>query len=162
MSYNTDSSNKRKYTPNEALIKIQNWCAYQERAQQEVRNKLYEYGLFSVDVENIIVDLIVTNFLNEERFANAFVGGKFRIKKWGKNKIKAELRKKRVSEVCIKKALLQITFDDYTKTLNKVLEQKRKLIKEKHPLKIKYKLMQYLIGRGFESDLVREVINDLE
>ena len=71
-----------------ARQRIENWCAYQERAQQETRNKLYEYGLHQSDVEQIISELIGTNFLNEERFAIAFAGGRFRIKKWGKLKLK--------------------------------------------------------------------------
>lgn len=157
---NYDSSKRKIYTPNEALIKIQKWCAYQERSQYEVRNKLYEYGLYATDVENIIVDLIANNFLNEERFAKAFTSGKFKIKKWGKIKIRVELRKKKVSDYCIKKALDEIDAIEYYKTLEKVLSIKSKLVKEKHPLKRKYKLMQFLISRGFEGDLVRDVVEN--
>jgi regulatory protein len=98
---------KKKLTPNQALIKAQMSCAYQERCQQEIRDKLYEWGLHSNEVENIIADLISTNFLNEERFAKAFAGGKFRIKKWGKVKIKIELKKRKISDYCIRKGLLK-------------------------------------------------------
>ena len=96
---------KKNYTPEIAWLKIARWCAYQERSHQEVRDTLYEYGLYSKDVELLISRLIGDNFLNEERFAVAFAGGKFRQLGWGKIKIKYELQQKRVSTYCIKKAL---------------------------------------------------------
>src|SRR5688500_741234 len=101
----------------QALIKARNYCAYQERCQQEVRDKLYEWGLWPEAVENIIVELITDNFLNEERFATTFAGGKFRIKKWGRVKIKLELKKRKISEYCIKQAMKEIDEKDYLKTL---------------------------------------------
>ncbi|MFI5141877.1 MAG: regulatory protein RecX, partial [Bacteroidia bacterium] len=104
------------HTPEQALIKIRDWCAYQERCQQEARDKLYDYGLKTDDVENIIAQLVNENFINEERFAIAFAGGKFRIKKWGKVKIKQELKAKRVSDYCIKKGLAIIDNTDYINT----------------------------------------------
>ena len=84
-----------------ALLKVESWCAYQERAQQEVRNKLYEYGLHQNEVEELITELIVTNFLNEERFAMAYVSGKVNIKKWGRIKIKQGLKFKKVPDIAI-------------------------------------------------------------
>ena len=88
---------KKKLTPQQAVIKAQMSCAYQERCQQEMRDKLYEWGLYSNDVENIIANLISDGYLNEERFAKAFAGGKFRIKKWGRIRIKLELKKRKIS-----------------------------------------------------------------
>ncbi len=71
----------------QAIQRIRHYCAYQERAQQEVRDKLYELGMTMDEVEEIMSDLIAENFLNEERFALQFAGGHFRIKGWGKVKI---------------------------------------------------------------------------
>ena len=101
----------------QAIQRIRHFCAYQERAQQEVRDKLYAFGMTPDEVEEIISDLISANFLNEARFAESFAGGHFRIKLWGKQKIKYALQQKRVSPVNIKKALLSIDQDAYAKTL---------------------------------------------
>jgi regulatory protein len=150
---------KKYHTPKEALIKIRDWCAYQERCQQEVRDKLYEYGLKTDDVENIIVQLISENFVNEERFAIAFVGGKFRIKKWGKIKIRLELKAKRVSDYCIKKGMAQIEDTEYINTLKRLLMLKAKLITEKNYLKKKQKLLRYALGKGYEQDLIFDILN---
>lgn len=145
-------------TPELAYHKIKNWCAYQERSQHETRQKLYEYGLYSNDVEQLIVKLIEENFLNEERFAFAFVSGKFNIKHWGRIKIKIELRKHKVSDYLIKKALNNIDEAQYLITLKKVIEKKLKLTPEKSKQKLYYKLIQYALSRGFELDLINEQI----
>lgn len=139
---------------------IENWCAYQERSQQETRDKLYEYGLHKTDVEQIITELIENNFLNEERFAIAFAGGKFRIKKWGKIKIKLELRQRKVSDYCINKAIKQINDTDYFCTLEKIILKKAKLIKEPNKVKKHYKLLQYASSRGYEKDLIIDVLKE--
>lgn len=149
---------KKKHSPEEAFLKIQSWCAYQERCQQETRDKLYDYGLWPEAIENIIADLISQNFIDEERFAKAFAGGKFRIKKWGRVKIKIALKQKRISDYCIKKALQEISEEDYFKTLQSVLEKKEKQLQEKNPIKRKYKLLQYAYSRGFEQDLVLDAL----
>lgn len=147
--------------PHLALTKMQSWCAYQERAQQDARNKLYELGMWEEAVENIITKLIEDNFLNEERFAMTFARGKFTIKKWGKIKIKQELKQKKVSEYCIKKALAQIDETEYFNALKKIIESKRKLIKESNKIKLQYKLMNYVLSKGYEKDLVFDVLNDI-
>jgi len=152
----------KQLTPLLARRRIENWCAYQERSQQEVRDKLYEYGLHKSDVEQILTQLIGDNFLNEERFAIAFAGGKFRIKKWGKIKIKLELRQKKVSDYCIKKALNQISDADYFSTLEKIIERKNREVKEPNKLKKHYKLLQYASSRGYEKDLIIEVLKEIE
>ena len=148
--------------PHFALMKMQSWCAYQERCQQDARNKLYELGMWPDAVENIIVKLIEDNFLNEERFATSFARGKFTIKKWGRIKIKQELKQKHVGDYCLKKAMLQIDETEYLATLKRLLEIKRKLINEKSPIKLTYKLMNYALSKGYEKDLVFDVLNNKE
>ena len=146
------------YTQKQALIKAESYCAYQERCQQEVRDKLYSWGLHEIQVENVIADLIASNFINEERFAKAYAGGKFRIKKWGRVKISIELKRRKISTYCIKKGLAEIEEEEYIKTLQKVAEVKIKAMKERDSKKKKYKVMNYLLLRGFENDLVVEVV----
>ncbi len=153
-----NKSYKIKLSPALAHHKIKNWCAYQERSQHETRQKLFEYGLFSEDVEQLISKLIEENFLNEERFAFAFVSGKFNIKQWGKIKIKIELRKHKVSDYLINKALNNIDYETYISTLKKVIEKKLKLTSEKNKHKLQYKLIQYALSRGFELNLINEQI----
>lgn len=147
------------HTPKQALLKARDWCAYQERCQQEVRDKLYGYGLKTDDVENLIAQLINENFVNEERFSKAYAGGKFRIKKWGRIKIKQELKARRISDYCIQKGLAEIDEIDYTKTLKNLLAKKAKELKEKSPIKKKYKLVRYAVGKGYEQDIIFSLVN---
>ncbi|QQL50950.1 regulatory protein RecX [Mucilaginibacter ginkgonis] len=149
---------KKIYSDAEALKKAEHYCAYQERSQQEVRDKLYEWGAYPNVIEQTISKLIDGNFLNEERFAKAYVHGKLHIKHWGRIKIKQGLKLKRVSEPLIKKALLSIDLDEYEKILRNLLEKKKRSINEKEGYKLNYKLIQYAQSRGFESDLVRQVL----
>jgi regulatory protein len=145
-----------------ALAKAEHFCAYQERAQQEVRDKLYEWGLWKDAVENIIIQLIADNFLNEERFAKTYTQGKFKQKLWGKNKIKQGLKMKNIPPVLLKKALKTIDEDDYLAMLNKVLQKKAATLTEKDPYKRRYKLQQYALGRGYENDLIADVLKNSE
>jgi regulatory protein len=156
-----ESKPKKKLTPSQAIIKAQASCAYQERCQQEMRDKLYEWGLYSNDVENIIANLVTDGFLNEERFAKAFAGGKFRIKKWGKVKIKIELKKRKISDYCIRKAMEEIDDKAYMNALEETISKKLKSLCGKQQVK-NYKAAQYAISRGFESDLVWEILNKNE
>src|SRR4029079_8694380 len=119
------------------LEKAKKYCSYQERSQQEVRDKLYEWGLHRNEVEQAIAELVSENYLNEQRFAIAYAGGKFRMKEWGRIKIKLALKQKKVSDYCIRKALDEISSRDYKKTLNKLLSKKNKEVKESNPLKKK-------------------------
>jgi len=152
---------KRKvFTRQEALQKAESFCAYQERSQHEVRNKLYELGLHQNDVETIISELIENNFLNEERFAQAYTLGKFRIKGWGKLKIKQGLKLKQIPDKLIQKSLQKIDSDDYIERLKQVLDKKSPFVKEKDPYKRRYKLMQYAASRGFEKDLISDLLKD--
>lgn len=153
--------NKKYLTNEQALQKLKHFCAYQERCHSEVKEKLYSLGVWKKDHDEIIARLIEENYLNEERFAIAFAGGKFRIKHWGRVKIKYELKQKHVSEYSIKKALKQIDEDDYMKVLNKLMKEKYASLKSEQYLIRKKKTMDHLIRRGFEAELVNESIKIL-
>ncbi len=151
---------KKLYDKKSAKPKIEQYCAYQERSQQEVRDKLYDMGLHKADVEELISELITSNFLNEERFARSYARGKFRIKHWGRIKIKQQLKLKKVSEYCIKKAMLEIEPDEYEQCIFKLLEKKKSELqkKEKNAYILNQKTMKYLMSRGFEPDIVQSLM----
>ena len=143
-----------------ALLKAQKHCAYQERSQQEIRNKLFEWGLHSAEVEDVIVELISANFINEERFAVQLANGKFRIKHWGKIKITQALKWHKISPYCIKKALQQIPEDDYLISLKIIIENKNTAAKGKlTPLKAR-KLAHFAQSKGYESDIIWKMLKD--
>jgi regulatory protein len=145
----------------QAIQRIKQFCAYQERAQQEVRDKLYEFGMTTDEVEEIIANLIGDNFLNEARFALQFAGGHFRIKGWGKIKINHALQQKRVSLVNIKAALKAIDLDDYEKTLLELAHKKWNSLSSERGLKRMAKTQAFLLQRGFEGDLIRPILQKL-
>ena len=161
MNFPEHKVKKLLLSPEMAEHKIKQWCAYQERSQNETRYKLYEYGLKQNEVENILSNLISENFLNDERFAIALAGGKFRIKHWGKVKIKIELRKHKISDYSINKALKAIDGDDYMNVIILVLEKKIRQAKIKDKQKLYYGTLNYAISRGFERDLITEQLNKL-
>ena len=151
--------NNKYFSKEEALQKVKQYCAYQERCHSEVKEKLYSFGLHKNDVDELLSELISENYLNEERFAMLFAGGKFRIKQWGRVKIKYGLKQKNVSDYCIKKALKAIDEKDYNTTLVKLFEQKLKTLKaEKNIFIKKRKLHDHLIQKGFEPDLISKLI----
>ena len=137
------------------------FCAYRDRSQKEVEDKLVEMRMIPEAREQIIIKLMQEDFLNEERFARSFVRGKFRIKKWGRLKIKLELKKKEISSPIIILALTEIEEKKYFQTLTDLAEKKLLLLKEKDPFKKKKKLYDFLSSKGYESHLVLEVIEDL-
>ncbi|MBB6003322.1 regulatory protein RecX [Arcicella rosea] len=145
----------------EVLVKAANFCAYQERTQQEVRKRLAELEVEGDEAEEIIVWLIENNYLNEERFARIFAGSKFRQKRWGRLKIRQELKMRGVSEYCLKAGMSEIEDEDYIQTLTDLLEKKAKEIKESNPLKRKQKLLSYALSKGFESGLVFDLMKKL-
>ncbi len=151
---------KKSYTPHQAKLKAESYCAYQERAQQEVRDKLYSWGLHQEDVENIIASLIEENFLNEERFAKAYVLGKFRMQGWGKIKIKLHLKAKRVSEPLIRIALREINEEDYQEMIIKIIKKRTKHQLSKISTTERSKLFKYLLSKGFESEIIQENIDN--
>ena len=152
---------KKPLTMKEAETKAAAFCAYQERSQQQVRDKLFSYGLYSDEVEEVLANLIVEGFINEERYAVAFAGGKFRIKQWGKIKITLALKKQKISAYCIKKGLEAIEDEDYLNTLKKLAEKKINEKKVEDDYAAKARIARYLIARGFEPELTWEVINEL-
>lgn len=151
---------KKSLDPAQALTKAEQFCAYQERSHREVRTKLYSYGLFKKDVEDILTQLITSGFLNEERFAKAFAGGKFRMKKWGRNKIENELKQRDISKRCIQIGLKEIDEMDYRKALLDLIKKKNKTITEANPFKRRNKLAVFLIGKGYEPELVWNYLMD--
>ncbi len=150
----------RQLTPQQALQKLKHYCAYQERCHSEVKDKLYNFGLHTKDVEQIISTLIEENYLDEERFAIHFAGGKFRMKKWGRIKIRYELKKRMVSDFCIKKAIQAIDEDQYESTIEKLVEEK---VKDAKKYKQSYLKIQFILSalnqKGYEPDLVRPIAN---
>lgn len=152
---------KKHISPDEALKKLQRYCAYQDRCHQEVRSKLLDLGIRGYDVENIMAELIADNFLNEERFARSYVRGKFRVKKWGRIRIKQELKKRHISAYCQKKGLTEIDEEDYQNTIYQLIEKKDNLLKEENIYQRKQKLAAYIIRKGYESNLVWAAINEV-
>ncbi len=146
------------FTREQSKSKAESYCAYQERSQHEVRNKLHDWGLHERDVEEIISELIQSNFLNEERFSLAYTMGKFRIKGWGKNKIRQGLKLKQVPDKMIIKALSTIDPEDYMTKLQNLVDKKRAISKEADPYKLKFMLSRYATAKGYESDLVADVL----
>jgi regulatory protein len=151
---------KKFISGTEAYSKITKWCAYQERAQQEVRDKLYDFGLHKEEVEQLLTRIISEGFVNEERFAISFANGKLNQLGWGRVKIRYALKAKKVSDYCIKKAINSLDENKYIQILEDAFHKRNKMEKEKHPLKRKYKLMSYLASRGFEQDLIATIINE--
>jgi regulatory protein len=147
--------NKKPLTNEQALQKLRHYCAYQERCHSEVKEKLYSLGVFKNEHDSMIAALIEEGCLNEERFAIAFAGGKFRVKQWGRVKIKYELKQKQVSDYCIKKALQQIDEKEYEDLLKKLADKKYDALKNEQQLARKRKTIDYLLQRGFEMELVR-------
>jgi regulatory protein len=157
----TTQDRAKKFSPAVAFEKISSYCAYQERSHKEVRNKLYAYGLHKADVEEILTRLITEGFLNEERFAKAFAGGKFRMKKWGRNKIAHEMEAHGISPKCIQKGLNEIDGSDYTKTLKSLLKKKLEQTRESNPYKKKNLAARYVIGKGYEPEYVWEIMKEI-
>jgi regulatory protein len=144
-----------------ALDRMQKYCAYQDRCHKEVRSKLFEIGMYGDDLENIIVKLIEEKFLDEQRFATAYAGGKFRLKKWGRIRIQRELKMRQISAYCLKKAMDEITDEDYMETLDALLEKKNRVLRENNIWKRRKKLADYVISKGYESYLVWEAVKRL-
>lgn len=148
---------KTTLTKEQALQKLKHYCAYQERCHSEVKDKLYTLGVWKNQHDEIIAALIEEGYLNEERFAIAYAGGKYRIKQWGRVRIKYALKQKQVSDYCIRKALKQIDEDDYLSTLKKLWEEKYASLKGDQYLVRKKKTIDYLVAKGYETSLIQQV-----
>lgn len=154
-------TNRQEFSDQEALNKIFRYCAYQERSHNEVKTKLIELGLSSVKVDEIISYLITEGFLNEERYARAFAGGKFRIMKWGKVKIQKELESSGVSPRNITRGLAEIAPSEYSRTLYDLVKKKSNQVEDDNTYKKKNKVARFVMGKGYEPELVWSIVNDL-
>ena len=152
---------KKKLTKEQALQKLRHYCRYQERCHSEVKQKLYELGIRKTDHDEIMATLIEGGYLNEERFALAYAAGKFRIKQWGRIKIKYELKQKGISGYNIKKALEQINEEEYSKTLQKLTDEKYTALKSEQYLLRRKKTMDYLLQKGYEMELLTGAIGKI-
>lgn len=143
----------------EVVAAITKYCQYQERCHSEVRNKLYELGCHTTEVEQNMALLIENGILNEERFARSYARGKFRIKQWGKEKIKYQLRLKKVSDYCIRKAMEEIDEHEYEKTIIYLIQRKlAELSGERSSFTLRNKIFKYMQGKGFEKDIVIDLL----
>jgi len=147
---------KRVETIKAAKLTAANYCVYQERTQQQVFDRLKKMDLSDEEADEIVCDLIQENFINEERFAKAFAGGKFRLKKWGRKKILHHLKQKGLSEYCISKGLQEIDEISYIETIDQLIEVKNRSITAQSDYERLAKIANHLIGKGFEADLARE------
>ena len=153
---------KKKYhTREQALQKLQRYCAYQDRCHAEVRTKLLSLGIYGDDLEEIIVELIGENYLNEERFARSYARGKFRFKCWGRIRITQELKSRRISDYLIRKALEEIDETEYRQALYDLLDKKLALISADNDFEKKQKLAGYAQRRGFEGELIWETVGEV-
>jgi len=149
---------KKHLSKEEAIQKLKHYCAYQERCHSDVKEKLFSLGIWKKDQDEVVSALIEEGYLNEERFAMAFAGGKWRIKRWGKGKIKYELKLRGVSDYCIRKAMKEIDDTDYKTNLQKLAKKKYDSLKGLQPALRKRKTISYMVGRGFEAELVNQAI----
>jgi regulatory protein len=152
---------KKIYNLEEAREKIRRYCAYQERSQKQVSDKLKSYGLLPFVVDELLLELIQENYLNEERFAKAFARGRFSIKGWGKQKIKFALKAHGVSEPCIARALEEIVDDAYQEKLAQIAQKKWDALEGNHPRTRKQKVINYLMGRGYIYADIKLAINQI-
>ena len=152
---------RRSVTKEQALQKLRQYCAYQERSHYEVKQKLWDLGVRKAEHDEIISTLIEDDYLNEERFATAFAGGKFRMKDWGRKKIYYALKEKQVSEYNIKKAMKEIDEEAYLKTLKELAEKKYISLKGEQYLVRKKKTTDYLLQKGYEPDLITKAILEI-
>lgn len=152
--------NEKKYFSIEEIKrKLEGYCVYQDRCHKEIETKLKEFILIEEARNQIILHLLEHNFLNEERFSKSFARGKFRIKKWGKQRIVRELKQRDVSAYNIKTALKEIDEDAYLVTVVEITEKRNQLIREPNIYKRKKKLSDFLIRKGYEYDLIFKTID---
>lgn len=152
------TSFKKTYSLLESKRRIEHFCAYQERCEQEVIKKLASFGIYGEQADVLVADLISNNFLNEERFAEAFASGKFRIKQWGKTKIKQGLKQKNISDYSTNRALKLIDEQEYRTTIDELIERKWNEYVTNNDYERQIKVSRFLISRGFEYALISEHI----
>jgi regulatory protein len=159
ISHNNSSEHK-SIDPAEAYARISRYCAYQERSHDEVRNKLLSLGIRNDVAEELISKLIIDGFVNEERFAKAFAGGKFRIKQWGRLKIEQALKGHDISSKCIAIGLREIDEDDYRTTIRKLIQKKSDSVTEENLYVRRDVISKYVIAKGFEPELVWGILKE--
>ena len=152
--------NKRVYDIKIAIERLKNYCALQDRCQWDVTQKMKEWGLLEMTQNHILEILIQEKYVDEERFTQSFCRGKFLIKKWGKVKITNKLKKKKISDICIKKGLEEIDLTEYDLLLENLLTKKNDTLRDKNHFTRKSKLARFLIQRGFEGNLVWDKIRE--
>ena len=145
-----------------ALEKAMRFCAYQERSQMDVRKKLLEWGVDEATTEGIIAELITENFLSEERFTEAFINGKLKIKHWGRKKIIQGLKLRQVSEYSIREGMNSIDEAEYLQILEEEFCKKNNTFSNPLTFENKGKIARYLIQKGFEPELVWQKIKERE
>jgi len=146
----------------QALKKLKKYCAYQERCHLEIRTKLISIEVYGDMLEEIIVELINEGFLDEERFARSYARGKFRMKKWGRNRIIQELSRRNISDYCIKKGMEEIEEDEYEKVLKAIIIDKLSKSTDKDSLIAKDLAIKYASKKGFEPVEIFKIIRELE
>lgn len=149
------------YNVDQAKLMLERFCIYQERSPFEVEQKLLKLGLIREAMDQILMHLHQENFLNETRFAEAYVRGKFNQKKWGRNKISQGLFQHRVSSYNSKAALAQINEEAYLNTATTLAEKKLTVLSSENEFEKKQKIVRYLVQRGFEQNIAFEIINNL-
>ncbi len=147
-------------TKAQALQKIQRYCAYQDRCHQEVRSKLLDLGVYGDTLEEIMAELVIERFLDEERFARSYARGKFRMKHWGRQRITQELKRRQISAYCIRKGLAEIEEEEYHTVLQQLLERKWAQYEGESDFVRRRKTAQYAMRRGYESALIWSVLNE--
>lgn len=153
---------KSTYTLEEARRSLEKYCVYQDRCHWEVEQKLRDMNMIPEARENILLHLMQHNFLNEERFSRSFARGKFKIKKWGNVRIANELKQRDISAYNIKAGLSEIPLDSYHRTLQELGRKRFDHIRETNFLKKRKKVADFLLRKGFESDLVYDLLLRLE
>lgn len=157
-----ENNSHKSYSIQEAQAKLENYCAYQDRCHKEVVDKLRGMNMIPQVIDLIIVHLIDQNFLNEERFACSFARGKHRIKHWGNVRIVNELKFRNISPYNIKTALKEISEEEYYTNFHALADRYWLSMKESNSLKKRKKFCDFLLRKGFESNLVYEKVKDLE
>ena len=164
-----DKRTKKTPSIDAALLKARKYCAFNERSKSDVRKKLKDYGVMDGDIPEIIEKLEKEGFLNETRFASSFAGGKFRYKKWGRNRIKNEMKRKGLSDELINKGMAELGDEDYLETLGELLAKKwkqleRKIVTDdyKSVAMAKQKLIKYTLQKGYEQDIIMKKMREMK
>lgn len=157
-----EQKKRTQLSKEDALYHMQRLCAVQDRCSSEIRTRLIEHGVYGHELEQVLAELISDNFLNEERFATSYARGKFKIKRWGKIKIRQELKFRKISEYSIKKAMKEIDYDDYHDTLELLIEKKLPTVRAKDKWELKKKLTAYATQKGYEYEAIKEVFSRFE